>query len=63
MKNVEIRDVIKRNRIFFYEIAAELGVSEYTFCRWLRQELTDEKKAAIFAALDRLTEQGTKCSE
>ena len=29
----------------------QLHISEYTFCRWLRQELSDEKKNKIYEAI------------
>lgn len=52
MKNIDIRTKIKEKRLCNYEIAAKIGVSEYTFCRWLREELPPEKKKIIFAAID-----------
>lgn len=35
-----------------YEIAAQIGVSECTLCRWFRKELTDEQKALILSAIE-----------
>lgn len=55
MKNLDIRMEIKQKRLYHYEVAEKLGVSEYTFCVWLRKELTTEKKNAILAAIDELT--------
>ena len=55
MHNVEIRELIKKNRIFNYEIAEKLHISEYTLCRWLRNELSTEKKQEITAAIIELT--------
>ena len=52
MKNLEIRMMIKNNRLYHYEVAAKLGVSEYTLCRWLREELSDEKKGKILEAIN-----------
>ena len=52
MKNEEIRALIKSRRIRHYEVAAQLGVNEATFCRWLRNELPPEKKKQVLAAID-----------
>lgn len=52
MKNLEIRMMIQNNRLYHYEVAAKLGVSEYTLCRWLREELSDEKKGKILEAIN-----------
>ena len=34
MKNSEIKRTIKESRIMQYEIAAQMGISEYTLCKW-----------------------------
>lgn len=43
MENLEIRQLIKKYRLFHYEVAEECGVTEYTFCKWLRNELSEER--------------------
>ena len=55
MKNLEIRTKIKEKRLYQYEVAEKLGISEYTFCVWLRKELSAERKNAVLAAIDELT--------
>jgi len=51
MNNVEIKRRIKESRIMQYEIAAQLGISEYTLCKWFRKELTDEQRMQILEAI------------
>lgn len=51
MKNIEIRTKIKESRIMQYEIAAKIGISEYTLCRWFRKELTSEQRMQILDAI------------
>lgn len=58
MVNAEIKQTIKRNRLFQYEVAAEIGISEYTLCVWLRRELTQERKQLVLDAVQRLTKGG-----
>ncbi len=55
MNNLDIRLKLKENRLHHYEVAEKLGVSEYTFCVWLRKELSAERKNAVLAAIDELS--------
>ena len=58
MKNLDIRMRIKENRLCHYEVAAQIGVSEYTLCRWLREELSAEKREAVNKAIDYIIGKG-----
>ena len=49
--NYSIKQIIKESRYRQYEIAAKIGISEYTFCRWFRKELTAEQQERILAAI------------
>mgnify|MGYP003321516577 CR=1 FL=1 len=51
MHNLDIRIKIKENRLCHYEVAAKIGISEYTLCRWLRTELSEDKRNAILQAI------------
>ena len=51
MNNLYIRETIKTNRICHYEVASRIGVSESTLCRWLREELTGNKKIKVEQAI------------
>ena len=50
MNNSEIKRTIKESRIMQYEIAAKMGISEYTLCKWFRKELTSEQRMQILDA-------------
>ena len=52
MANEEIREMIKRKRLYQYEVARQMGISFYTLNRWLRYELPDEKKQRIIKAIE-----------
>lgn len=54
MYNLEIRVKIKQNRLCHYEVAQKIGISEATFCRWLREELNEERKKLVLSAIDKL---------
>jgi len=49
--NKEIRALIEKRRLRYWEIAFALGISPETFSRWLRKELSAERKALITKAI------------
>lgn len=53
-KNNDIRENIKKNGIWYCEIANAIGVSEATLYRWLRNDLTEGQRAAINEAVKKL---------
>lgn len=59
MTNIELRQAIKANRLYHYEIAEELGISEYTLCVWLRHELDPEHRRRVEDAINALTSGGS----
>ena len=54
MSNIDIRQLLKQRRIYHYEIAEKLGISESYFCRLLRKELAPDKKKQILQIIDEL---------
>lgn len=54
MFNLEVRTAMKKARLFGYEVAAELGITESSFSRKLvRCEMSQEEKAKVLAAIER----------
>lgn len=47
MNNLEIRQAMKERRMFNYELAELLGISEFTLSRKLRNELPQEEMERI----------------
>jgi len=54
--NKDIRDYLDRLNIKHWQLAEELEVHEITLCRWLRYELTDDRKEMILKAIERIKE-------
>jgi hypothetical protein len=52
--NFDIKKAISDARIYVYEVADELGISEPGFRLWLRKDLSDEKRARILEAIDKV---------
>lgn len=55
MNNQELRNYIRKHGVRHWELAKELGISESTFCRWMRSEFTPEEQEAIKRATDYLS--------
>lgn len=47
MANIEIRNALKEKRMYNYELAELLGVTEWTLSRKLRKELPPDEKQKI----------------
>ncbi len=52
--NIDIRQIAKAQKIPFWKIAKHLGISEPTFTRWMRDELSEEKRQRITFAIEEL---------
>lgn len=53
--NNDVRESIKRAKLKQWEVAKYCGVSESTLIRWLRFELTDERRTLIYQAIENLS--------
>lgn len=60
MRNKEIRAALRLSDVRQWQVAEELGVSDVTVCRWLRQELPDDKKALMLKAIKDIQEKKEK---
>ena len=49
--NHEIRQALKDHGMKQWELGEIIGVTETTICRWLRKEITDERKDLILTAI------------
>lgn len=52
--NSDIREALRAARITQWQLAEELGVNEFVFSRQLRHELSPERKAEVFGAIERV---------
>lgn len=53
--NADIRTAIRESNLCQYQVAEKIGVSKFTFIRWMRNELSDERKQRILAAIKELS--------
>ena len=55
--NSAIKDKAKNAKIYWWQIAAKIGVAESTIIRWLRMPLSAEREAIIMAAIEDLAKE------
>jgi ribosome-binding protein aMBF1 (putative translation factor) len=55
--NKEIRTAIENSDFFTWQIAQKLGIHENTFYRWMRAEMSEEKKGRILTAITQLKQE------
>lgn len=55
MCNMDLRQKAKEKGVFFWQIAAELGVSEPTMTRRLRFELPEPEKQKYLSIINKLS--------
>lgn len=51
MKNIEVREALKKNHLKQWELAEILGISEFTLSRRLRKELSEAEKSRIISLI------------
>lgn len=51
MNNIEVRKTIEKSRVKYYEVARALNIDPATLSRWLRFELSPERKKAVLQAI------------
>ena len=54
MANRDIRELLKENRIYLWEVAKEYGCTESTLSKKLRLELSTKEKEKIKAIIENL---------
>ena len=57
--NAELRNLLKENGIFLWQVARKLDVHEQTLYNWLRYEPLPEKhREMIFSAIEAIKQDG-----
>lgn len=51
MRNKDLREEFRIADVRQWEVADAIGISEMTFVKWLRKELSDEKKKLVREAI------------
>ena len=57
MYNKDVRNYAKSKKVYLYQIAELLNVSESTFIKKLRKELDNETKKSLFKIIDMIVKE------
>lgn len=57
MNNPRIRNLVRKNLLYLWEVAEAAHISEITLGRWLRTEMSDERRERVIQAINSLLEQ------
>lgn len=58
MKNLDIRKEMSDRRLFNYEVAEAMGITEFSFSRKMRKELSPKEKEKVLAAIEEAAKAG-----
>ncbi len=48
----QIKQILKEKRIYQWEVAKAIGVTEFTLTRWLREDISEERATQIMEVID-----------
>ena len=54
MNNQKIEQLLKREKIFKWQIARKIGIHETSFVRWFRDELSQEQVQRVLSAVEEI---------
>ena len=54
MNNTQIKAVMRDNNIYMWQVAKKLNVHESSFCKWFREELSEERKQQVILAVEEI---------
>lgn len=63
MNNAEIKDLLKAEHIYMWQVAKKLNIHETTFIRWFRDELSEERKKVVLSAVEEIKLDRLKAQE
>lgn len=63
MNNKEIKDLLKAEHIYMWQVAKVLNIHETTFIRWFRDELSEERKRVVLSAIEEIKLDRLKAQE
>ncbi|EOS73442.1 hypothetical protein C817_05062 [Dorea sp. 5-2] len=54
MNNQKIEQLLKREKIFKWQVARKIGIHETSFIRWFRDELSQEQIQRVLSAVEEI---------
>lgn len=60
MKNFDVKEAIENAKLYQWQVAKALNISEFTLSRKLRNELTSKEKEKVFKVIEKLKKSKIK---
>lgn len=54
MNNERLKEVMRENKIYMWQVAKKLKVYETSFSKWFRDELSEDKKLLVLSAIEEI---------
>lgn len=54
MDNEQLKEVMRENKIYMWQVAKKLKVYETSFSKWFRDELSEDKKLLVLSAIEEI---------
>lgn len=54
MNNKQLREIMRENNIYMWQVAKKLNVYETSFCKWFREELSEERKHQVLSTIEEI---------
>lgn len=54
MSNEQIKTLMRENKIYMWQVAKKLGVHETSFCKWFREQLSQEQVQKVLSAVEEI---------
>ena len=61
--NIEIREMIRKSGVLYWQVAEKIGIADTTFSRKLRHELSNREKTKIGLAVEILKKENEQSEE
>ncbi len=60
MSNRDIECLLKKEKIYKWQVAKKLGIHETSFVRWFREQLSNEQVLKILSAVEAIKKERSK---
>lgn len=54
MSNEQIKTLMRENKIYMWQVAKRLNVHETSFCKWFREQLSQEQVQRVLSAVEEI---------
>lgn len=54
MSNEQVKVLMRKNNIYMWQVAKKIGIHETSFCKWFREELSQEQIQRILSAVEEI---------